>query len=174
MKLKIPILLLVMFAAVTAVESRGIPNGIKKIVGGEAFWDGGSIILEFVDEDQRKWQAYLNWSLGEKKERKKKSITVTELSNGFGEKIIHEEGKLLEKNSKIEERFLKDLSRAIDEGRTEGEHTLEMAKQFLEKKRRSNKAVEAMPTNVRLFCHDPMNTNLNRLGTSIEVGIASL
>ncbi|MFC0539715.1 hypothetical protein [Pelagicoccus mobilis] len=37
-----------------------------------------------------------------------------------------------------------------------------------------NKAVEAMPTNARLFCHVIMNTNLNGTGTSAEVGIASL
>ncbi len=37
-----------------------------------------------------------------------------------------------------------------------------------------NKAVEAMPTSARIFCHDPMNTNLNSLGASTEVGIASL
>ncbi len=44
----------------------------------------------------------------------------------------------------------------------------------LKEEREANQAVEAMPTSARLFCHDPMNTNLNGPGISTEVDIASL
>ncbi|MBC2604805.1 hypothetical protein [Pelagicoccus albus] len=43
-----------------------------------------------------------------------------------------------------------------------------------EKKIRSNKTVDAMPTNARLFRFDPIKINDFRLGSISEVGIASL
>ncbi|EDY84332.1 hypothetical protein VDG1235_3963 [Verrucomicrobiia bacterium DG1235] len=39
---------------------------------------------------------------------------------------------------------------------------------------RSNKAELTMSANARLFDHNPMKTNLDRLGTSVEADIVSL
>ena len=138
-------------AAISVFASAGtVPNGIQRIVGGEAFWDGGSVILEFIDSEQTSWQAYLNKSLSEKKKERMDSITVTKLCNGFGDNIIHQEGKLLEKDSKEEKQFLSCLAEAIEEERVEDEHALEMAKEFLKKKSESNKAPQTTRASARV------------------------
>ncbi len=41
-------------------------------------------------------------------------------------------------------------------------------------KNQQNKASHTMSANARLLCHEPMNTNFNRLGTSTEAAIVWL
>ena len=57
----------------------------------EAFFDGGSIIIEFEDLDGAPWQLYMNQRIDETDQKEKGSIRVTRLSDGF-QKPVYDRG----------------------------------------------------------------------------------
>jgi hypothetical protein len=139
--MKIPLLVIpILLAGCASIQSgsQSLPNGISEIVFGEAFWDGGSVILEFSDLDGIKWQLFLNLSL-EEKEKNRNTVTVTILPGEFQEPVIRTDGYKLKKGSDDEMMLINEIKKAFKEGRMSGEYTHDVVEGFLERKVPNNK-----------------------------------